>query len=45
VLGLLQFTLAARFARDPSARKARHLFYMTLLYLPLLWLFMGVSHR
>jgi protoheme IX farnesyltransferase len=45
VLGLLQFTFAARFARDPSARKARHLFYMTLLYLPLLWLCMGIARR
>jgi protoheme IX farnesyltransferase len=45
VLGLVQFALAARFAWDRSARKARHLFYMTLLYLPLLWIFMGIGRR
>jgi protoheme IX farnesyltransferase len=45
VLGLLQFAMAARFAHDRSAGKARQLFYMTLLYLPLLWLFMGVGRR
>jgi protoheme IX farnesyltransferase len=45
VLGLLQVALAARFMRDRSASKARRLFYMTLLYLPLLWIFMAIWRR
>ncbi len=44
-LGLVQFALAARFARDRSARRARQLFYMTLVYLPLLWLLMVLGRR
>jgi protoheme IX farnesyltransferase len=45
VLGVAQFALAARFARERSRANARGLFYATLLYLPALWLLMGVTRR
>lgn len=37
LLGLVQFAMALRFARDRSATRARQLFYTTLVYLPALW--------
>lgn len=40
VLGLAQLFMAFRFARDRSNAKARQLFYMTLLYLPVVWALM-----
>jgi heme o synthase len=45
ILGAVQLALAVRFARDRSAAKARQLFYATLLYLPLLWLLMGLDRQ
>lgn len=42
-LGLAQFAIAVRFAKDRSPQRARQLFYATLFYLPLLWLFMAVG--
>lgn len=42
-LGLVQFAIAVRFAVNRSPRHARDLFYATLTYLPLLWLFMGLG--
>jgi protoheme IX farnesyltransferase len=45
VLGLAQFAMAVRFARDRSTTKARQLFYMTLLYLPALWALMGIDRQ
>jgi protoheme IX farnesyltransferase len=43
VLGLVQFAMAARFARHPSTGRARQLFYTTLLYLPLIWVLMTID--
>jgi len=43
LLGIAQFVMAARFARNRSEAKARQLFYATLLYLPALWLLMGLT--
>jgi protoheme IX farnesyltransferase len=40
LLGVAQFALAVRFARDRSTAKARQLFYMTLVYLPAIWALM-----
>ncbi len=45
VLGLAQFVMAVRFARDRSTMKARQLFYMTLLYLPSLWALMAFDRQ
>ena len=45
VLGVIQFVMAVRFARDRSRSRARQLFYTTLLYLPLLWLLLGLGRR
>ena len=42
-LGLFQFALAIRFARDRSTSRARQLFYATLIYLPLLWILLAVG--
>lgn len=42
VLGVVQFVMAVRFLRDRSRSRAKQLFYTTLLYLPLLWLFLGL---
>lgn len=42
-LGVVQFALAVRFARDRSRGKARQLFYATLVYLPLLWVLMALD--
>lgn len=43
VLGLVQLAMAIRFARDRSPARARQLFYTTLLYLPALWVLMGLD--
>ena len=40
VLGLGFLLLAARFARDLHRRTARQLFLGSLIYLPLIWMFM-----
>ncbi len=45
VLGIGQTILAARFALRRSVPAARHLFYWTLTYLPLLWLLMVATKR
>jgi protoheme IX farnesyltransferase len=45
VLGVAQFVMAFRFALDRSNTKARQLFYMTLLYLPLLWALMAFDRQ
>lgn len=42
-LGIAQFVMSARFARRRSPANARQLFYTTLIYLPLLWLFMALG--
>jgi heme O synthase-like polyprenyltransferase len=36
VLGLVFFWMALRFARQLTARRARQLFYASIIYLPLL---------
>lgn len=43
VLGLLQLGLAVAFARERSLANARRLFYGSIVYLPLLWLLMGLA--
>jgi protoheme IX farnesyltransferase len=43
VLGLVQLAMAIRFARDRSPARARQLFYTTLVYLPALWVLMGID--
>jgi protoheme IX farnesyltransferase len=43
LLGAAEFALAIRFSRDRSTARARQLFYATLVYLPLLWLLMGLD--
>jgi protoheme IX farnesyltransferase len=43
LLGLVQFVLAVRFARERSGERARQLFYATLIYLPVLWILMAVG--
>jgi heme O synthase-like polyprenyltransferase len=40
VLGLASLALAIRFAQQHTPERARHLFYATLIYLPVLWVLM-----
>lgn len=45
VLGLAQLVTAIRFAMRRTNATARALFYASITYLPLLWLFMGFGRR
>jgi protoheme IX farnesyltransferase len=40
LLGLFGLALAIRFARQRTQQRARHLFYGSLVYLPVLWMLM-----
>lgn len=40
ILGIVGIVLAVRFARQRTPERARHLFYASLVYLPVLWVLM-----
>lgn len=45
LLGTAQFALAVAFLRHRSIANARHLFYASIVYLPLLWILMVAGRR